>query len=97
MKKYAWKLGPRAARRRPSGVPTSGVDDTAVEAFAGEDFLDELESVEHTPVTLGVPDELEDHREADIAAAGPVVPRWRRLTPIGLVVRTCFRCSAGKS
>ena len=68
-RRYAGKLGTGAGRGRSGGVPASGVDDTVGEAFADEYLRDELVSVELAPVPLGVLDELEDHRQAGVAAA----------------------------
>ena len=58
-----------AWRRRSGGIPAGGIDHTVNEACTGKQVGDELMAIELAPVTLGVLEELVDHRQAGVTAA----------------------------
>jgi hypothetical protein len=95
--------GPVRRRRLWKTVSRFGDDlNPVVESHTEKEFWHLVVSVESTPAFLCALEQFEDHCER-----GPVgqtafdrIVRWRTVAKVlsmGLVVRRCFPCSAGKS
>ena len=72
-----------------------------VECYTENKFWQLVVAIETTPAFLRGLTQLEDHRERRAVGQAPFdrIVRWRTVAKVlsmGLMVRRCFQCSAGK-